>query len=443
MPSTSLSPAPVQPPSAARQPGGFLLRLEPWWVLLLSPLILFPGRIVPMAFHWVPVLALLLFWPLRWLPAKGSPASDAERVPLRFVIALFLLLLAPAIRVSVDRPLSWEAAGYLLLGVSAANALLHLPATRRRPEWVAVGVLLAGLGLSLLGPLIIIDAGPIQPMLDPLQRAAGPLTRLLGETINPNILAHALLAVFPLAAALALTGGWATRRWQRPAASALALWLLFVIFLTQGRGAWLALAIVIPLLLMLRWPRLVWLAPPLLAAAIAAVWWQGPALLDLLATSTATTGIAERVEIWQRALYIMRDFPFTGVGIGTFARVVPVLYPWLLVPAEVVIPDAHNLPLQVAVDLGLPGLVLWLVLQIGVLVLMVRLLRGQPRPLHRALAAGVLVSMVAMHVAGLFGAVNWGVKPAFLPWIIAALGVLLYRRAAVATESQRGAPDRG
>ena len=432
-----------QPPSPDREPGGFLLRLEPWWVLLLAPLILFPGRVLPLSLHWLPVLALLLFWPLRGLLQRAPQTGRPLDAPLRTIAALFVLLFVPAIWVSVDRVLSWEVAGYLLLGVCGANALLNHPAIRRHPEWVAAGLLLAGLGLSLLGPLIIIDAGAIQPLLDPIQRAAGPLTGLLGETINPNILAHALLAVFPLAAGLALTGGWAARRWQRPVAAALALWLLFVIFLTQGRGSWLALALVIPLLLMLRWPRLVWLTPLLLAAGAGYTWWQGSALLEMLTTSTATTGIAERVEIWQRALYVMRDFPFTGLGMGTFPRVVPLLYPWLLVPADVIIPDAHNLPLQVAVDMGLPGLALWLALQIGLIVLAVRLLRGSLRPLHRALAAGVLASLLGMHVAGLFGAVNWGVKPAFLPWIVAALLLLVQRQAVKESETRQRTPDIG
>ena len=38
------------------------------------------------------------------------------------------------------------------------------------------------------------------------------------------------------------------------------------------------------------------------------------------------------IEIWSRALYALQDFPFTGVGLGAFRRVVNVLYPLFLVP---------------------------------------------------------------------------------------------------------------
>ena len=50
-----------------------------------------------------------------------------------------------------------------------------------------------------------------------------------------------------------------------------------------------------------------------------------------------------RVEIWSRALYALQDFPFTGVGLGTFRRVVNLLYPLFLVPPDVDIAHAHNI----------------------------------------------------------------------------------------------------
>jgi putative inorganic carbon (HCO3(-)) transporter len=45
---------------------------------------------------------------------------------------------------------------------------------------------------------------------------------------------------------------------------------------------------------------------------------------------------------------------------GTFSQVANAMYPFFLAGPDADIPHAHNLFLQVAVDLGLPGLVAWL-----------------------------------------------------------------------------------
>jgi putative inorganic carbon (HCO3(-)) transporter len=158
------------------------------------------------------------------------------------------------------------------------------------------------------------------------------------------------------------------------------------------------------------------------------LWRAGPGVFDLLASGSSVTGLAERVEIWQRGLYLLQDFPFTGAGLGMFSQVVPALYPYILVSPEVVIPDAHNLPLQVGADLGIPGLVAWLAIVIGQIAMLTSVLRHRADALTWALAAGSLGATAAVLAAGSFSAMNWGVKPAFLPWMVTALVVILHGR---------------
>ena len=119
----------------------------------------------------------------------------------------------------------------------------------------------------------------------------------------------------------------------------------------------------------LRW-RWGWLALPLVAVAAGLGAWQigFGRVADAALASQALGGADQRVEIWSRALYMLQDFPFTGIGMGAFRQVANLLYPFFLAGPDAEIPHAHNIFLQVGVDLGLPGLVAWLALLILVCV---------------------------------------------------------------------------
>lgn len=411
----------------ARQPK--ILALEPLWLLLLAPFLLLPGRFV--SFHWQPwlVAALFLFWPLRWwLQGAVTPLT-----PVRLAALLFLLTVPLPILVSTDSSRSWEVAGYLLFGVVLANALVNTPHLQNAPQHVAWGLMLCALGLALLGPLIIVPSALSSPVTDSLQSLAAPLLSTLGETINPNILANALLAILPFSLILVLRGGWTNHHWLRWLMLALSLLIGGVIFFTESRGALVASGMILSLLLVLRFPRTFWLVLVAGAAGVVYVAMNGAGVLDNLtqaSSGSATSGIAERIELWERGVYAVEDFPLTGVGLGTYSTVVPLLYPFLIIPPNTYIPDAHNLLIQVGVDLGIPGLIAWLGMVFALFAMMAQLLRADPgghrNPLRWALAAGVTASYVGMLVAGIFAATNWGVKPAFLPWVIGALGVLIH-----------------
>ena len=88
---------------------------------------------------------------------------------------------------------------------------------------------------------------------------------------------------------------------------------------------------------------------------------------------------------------------------------------------------AHNLFLQIGVDLGIPGLIAWLAILLVVLALSWKLYRyGR---VHQnvqcaALGAGLLCSQLALVVHGMTDAVTWGmVRPAPLVWAIWGLAV--------------------
>jgi len=82
---------------------------------------------------------------------------------------------------------------------------------------------------------------------------------------------------------------------------------------------------------------------------------------------------------------------------------------------------AAGAPVEVAEELGLPGLVAWLVLLLLVILASWRVYRQGQRVGDRwlvGLGAGLLCSQVALVIHGLTDAVTWGTRPAVVVWAV-------------------------
>jgi putative inorganic carbon (HCO3(-)) transporter len=143
--------------------------------------------------------------------------------------------------------------------------------------------------------------------------------------------------------------------------------------------------------------------------------------LDILLSNDTLGSLNGRMEVWSRAIYMIQDFPFTGIGMGTFTPVADALYPFFLAePGS--ISHAHNLFLQVGVDLGIPGLLAWLAIWMLVLVTAWQVYQ-HGRAIHdgwvMGLGAALCCSQLALVTHGLLDAVTWGmVKPAPIVWAL-------------------------
>jgi putative inorganic carbon (HCO3(-)) transporter len=103
------------------------------------------------------------------------------------------------------------------------------------------------------------------------------------------------------------------------------------------------------------------------------------------------------------------------------------LYPLFTIPPDKVLrlTHAHNVFLQVAVDVGIPGLVAYL----GILISFGAAWRRSHFQLRhgpmRAISAGLLSSMVAYHIYGLFDCLTLGAKPGAVLWAMWGLAAAL------------------
>ncbi len=214
---------------------------------------------------------------------------------------------------------------------------------------------------------------------------------------------------------------------------------LITLVLTQSRGAILGTAVGLAAVAIWRERRLAWiLLAPAMGLVVLVIMGQGNQLLEFLLRMDAQSGtLASRLEVWQRGIWMVQDFPFTGVGIGTYNDIAHSLYPFFIAAPTEVVAHAHNTLLQVAVDLGIPGLIAFVALLTGFLLCAVRAYRATTDPEIRALLAGLLFAMLAHQVFGLTDAFMMGTKPGVLIWIFFGLAVAVYQSRITMTNKDR------
>jgi putative inorganic carbon (HCO3(-)) transporter len=201
-----------------------------------------------------------------------------------------------------------------------------------------------------------------------------------------------------------------------------------VFILTQSRSAYIGLAVG---LIAFGVSRSRWFLVALLVLAVMAsalVWSVGveESIDSLLPVESARIAVG-RFEIWRRAVYLMRDFPYTGVGLNTFPYVGDAMYPYPSQGLSARVPHAHNNLLQVGVDLGIPGLIAYVGLLAAFTLCAWRVHRASGSRSSRLLAAGLFSGMLAHQVFGLTDAITLGAKPGFILWIMFGLMAALYR----------------
>jgi O-antigen ligase len=218
----------------------------------------------------------------------------------------------------------------------------------RSLEWLAAALVLAGLASALIGVAqFVVGSNLIE---------AEGTVRIRALYGSPNNLGLLLGRAIPMAVALALAGQYV--RW--PYLIALGPMLL-ALGLTYSVGAWLGVGIALVAVALLARRRAPWL---LIGALVFAGLLAIPVLhvervVSHFSLNDSTTFF--RLKIWESSLMMLRDYPFTGIGLDAFqGHYDPALGGQYMRPEawqESTISHPHNLILDIWLSLGFPGLI--------------------------------------------------------------------------------------
>ncbi|MBZ0290803.1 MAG: O-antigen ligase family protein [Anaerolineae bacterium] len=280
--------------------------------------------------------------------------------------------------------------------------------------------LCAGFALLFISQFRYQDYPELSGIIQTLGNATTFLPDLSLGYLHPNAVATVLEVVFPMAVAFALARRQTA---YRVAGGIMALVLLYAIFLTYSRGAYVGLAGALVVLGVAyglsRLPRVVsWTAAGVAAVmaiiVVVALFNLNPAQPIPILNSA----VDPRLTLYHNSLYLARDYAFTGIGMGnTFANVYS-RYSLLIQP--LFLSYTSNLLLSVWLNQGLLGLVAFLGLIVTYYRYVARIARRtQPSIMFHGLWLGVTASLIH----GLFDARQYTESPLVMPVLFIAIGL--------------------
>ncbi len=403
-------------------------KLVQWeWLALLGLLAL---AVLPNGPARLVLLAVPALWLVNWL-TKGRILPST---PFNLSIWLMLIMTVISLLFTFDPATSVPKIAVFLVGIAMFGSATYIARTQANGIWYIFAFVVAtGAMMALVGLFGTPWTGLFEPLN--LTRTSLPVAwqtvpGAIGGLVNTNELAGVLVWLAPLMVASTLglrRPLWRKHRLWYVSLLACTGLVLGVLVATQSRGGIVALLAgiltVAFLMVRSRWRIVLAILTGVLAITSVLAIRSAPESSDIFSD---TLGLDSRLEIWERGIDALTDYPITGVSFNGFRRVVHALYPTFLVPESVDLAHAHNHLLQTALDLGIPGLVAYLAIWFlsGVLIWeamgRLRRSRSSDHPYY-SLLAGLGGSMIAGWTFGLVDAIALGARPSFVWWLLLAM----------------------
>lgn len=239
--------------------------------------------------------------------------------------------------------------------------------------------------------------------------------RVVSTFENPNMLGEYLILLLPMILAAFLgEKGWFKRSGYVISFVAGCACLIY----TWARGAWLGFMFAVVIFLLV-WNRK---AMGAIIAAIAALPFMIPYLPASIVSRFSSIGDLSdtstnyRVYIWRGSVNLASDYALSGIGIGeqAFDRI----YPYYSFAGIEKAPHAHNLFLQLFIEVGIFGFLVFLAVLICLLQNGFSLAKRGEDKTVRLIGCGALCGVLAALVQGMTDYIWYNYRVFFVFWIV-------------------------
>lgn len=387
---------------------------ELWFLALAIPFLLFPTG----PFPFLGLFLIGLTWICRRLARGHFTIHTGLEIPS--LVLIFMAMVG--FWISVDLAMSKARFWNIVLDLAVFYGLANSLRPDRQISRIVGGLIAVTLGvviLSFLGTdwnLVRIFDIPwlyerMPTLIRGLPNSGVPVAS--SDLINPRWVGITMGVLVPVLLAFA---SFMKARWLRVISTVVAILGTGLLLLTQTLQGLVGLCAGVFFLAVWRKRWFILLLLPAIAVLIAGLYVTGlDQVGQLLFSPNNPVGIAVvlRLDIWSRALAMIRDMPFTGIGINTFPLIQTNFYTGYLLGPE---PHAHNIYLQTALDMGLPGLaaLLWFFIAWGLRVR--RNYQSLAAPEYLILLVGLSAGAISYLTHGFMDAMMLGAKPCVIVW---------------------------
>lgn len=379
--------------------------------------------------YWMNTFALIMgvvFFVIYSLRAALYRHTGFQAKELGFLYFLFFLIVTLSLITSVGIGQSLR---FYLFHVSVFLLVLCIVTSVQTISALRTMVFAHCIGGTLIALYalwqVVTHSVPFDPSLTDVAASFGLPGRVYSTMDNPNNFAQVLILVFPFIVAVFLAD---TRWWIRLAAFSGGLSVLGAILFTGSRSGWVGLLVVIFIFLLLRKPS--WIPWAILTGIFMMPFLPDFVLRRALTVlnPTADSSISYRGKIYSTFLPMVKDYWFTGVGLGTdvFRQIAARYHLY----TDKMPMHTHILYTQILIEMGILGLLAFLgtimkTLKNG----FVAILNTESAWISNVIAAGI-AGVCGILVIGLVEYVWYYPRVLFLFWIVVAFvfaGVGIHR----------------
>ncbi len=349
---------------------------------------------------------------------------DFKATPFDAGIALLVLLSAASIWASPDRGFSFYnyynlMGRYILIYYLVINNI-HSSTQVKRLMW---SMLASAVVVSLYG-FYQYFFGATVSALEWVDGEQFPdlKMRVFSTLENPNLLAGFLVTMMAIASGMGYKSDEIKSKWMY---STLVILFGGCLILTYSRGAWLSVIAIVAMYGVLCNRKIFWL---LLLLPVIAFFAHDTLLERIMSIMNPTdTSSTLRLALWESTIAMIMNKPFLGIGWGAYWMVYPD-YDFFINNANTKIFHAHNMYLNIAAEIGIPGLITFLAMMYGHLRLALASIKGTAQYWSSGIMLGIVGAIFGLIVNGFTDYVLFNIQLSMLFWLLNALIVVVWQQ---------------
>ncbi len=334
-------------------------------------------------------------------------------------IILYIIIIVISTITSINPLGSFRDLALHIGGLSFLFVMINSVKTKKDFNIIVTVLVFSASLVALYGLYQYVVGVEIEAAWVDLENNPGMRTRVYSVFNNPNILAEYLVMIIPMSVALF----WYSKKLSKKIIFlGLTLIMILTLVLTQSRGGWIGFAFSALVFILLIEKRLLLTLVPI---SIGGVFLLPDSIINRILSigNLRDSSNAYRISMWEITSDIIRDNWLAGVGFGhlpfkqtfeTYIRTMPTFH-------------AHNTYLQTAAEMGIPGLVAFLLFLFTLFKYGINKLVKQDDKYIRVMAAGVLSGLGGVLFHGLVENILYLPRIIFTFWIMVSLVLTLYR----------------